>query len=448
MTVKVNPGDRPQAIDVATEVIDSTHYPVYKQAFGSSGKATDVSNSNPLPIVQTDSSGNENLIGVFGEQLAADIRNDILVSFVYGLSSYDVATSTANGGSVGTNDHMAYVSAGTAIDGEAVIESKKNVRYRPGHTALGHFTALFENGPVAGATQYIGPFNDSDGIYVGYNGTDRIVGYFNTGTHVQIKEEDWNGDPLVRDMDWTKFNVFRVKYGWLGVVPITYQTLLPGTDRWVNIHTVRVHGETTHPHIGIPSMPMQMKVVKTSGTEDIIVRSGSWQAGVIGFCQTCGDRPFSGEAVAASVGATSVTLAIFKSRETHQSISNKVFSKLVRYQFYVDPPTQSSDYGTIRFRLILNPTLSGTPSYTDVDVDNSVMQIDTSASYDSGGITRLTDFQGYAGGKGSPTPSSPVVSDALGLEIQPGDVYAVVADRVAGDGAPDVRATFNWSELF
>ena len=448
MTVKVNPGDRPQAIEVATDEISGTHYPIYKTGYGAEGDVSQVSVGNPLPVIQTGHSGNQAVVGVYGEQLAVDIKNDVIITFIYGISSYDVISEVLNGGSVGSQSSMGYVSSGTAADGQAKLYSVENVRYRPAHTAIAHFTALFESGPVEGADQYIGPFNSTDGIYLGYNGTDRVVGYRNTSTDIVIPEADWNGDPRVKDSDWTKLNLFRIKYGWLGASPIIFQTLLPGTDQWVNIHTVRIHGVATHPHIGVPSMPMKMMVKKTSGSTDVIIRTGSWQAGVFGFCQTCGNRPFSASVSGSSVGTTPVTLAVFKSRDTHQGLSNKVFSRLLRYQFHVDTPVSSNDYGTIRFRLIENPTLTGTPSYVDLDADNSVMQNVTGVSYSSGGIIGLTEYQGYAGGKGNTVPSVPSVSSELGLRLIPGRTYAIVADRVSGSGTPDVRATFNWAELF
>lgn len=395
-----------------------------------------------------DNVGNAPFFGVFGEQFATDIKNDVLVQFHYPLSSYDTVQTVTGTGTVTSLNHLVFVSTGAGTTSTAAIRSVNNLRYRPGHTAMINFTADFTNGGVVNSTQKVGAFDSQDGMYVGFNGTTRVVGYRNDGVDTEITEANWNGDPRVKDFTWDKLNVFRIQFGWLGTAPICYQVLLPGTSTFSTIHTVRVHGSASEPHIGQPSMPVQIAVAKTAGTTDIVVTSGSWQAGVMGLCQTCGNRPFHDARVKNTVTTTPVSVVNYRSLTTFAGKVNKIRAQLIRYQFFVDAP--ANGYGTIRVRIIANPTIGGTPSWTDISINNSTLQYDVAGTYTNGtGTEALTEWIGFAGG-GAGRGSGSITIDAnqMGLFLDPGVTYSIVADLVNGTGDPNVRVTFNWAELF
>lgn len=465
--VHVNPGGANNKVLVATDEIvtgdQAVHWPMYKIAYGALGATTVVDESNPLPVADqnatytqdgaqkvtvVDEGGSANIIGVYGEQLATDIKNDVLVQFQYGISTYDVTTDEVDTGTVTAADHMAVLSSGSGVNAAAHVSSVNSLRYRPGHTALGHFTCMWPNGPIANVEQFAGIFDDEDGLYVGYNGTDQVVGYMNDGVSTEAKSADWNGDPRISIVDFTKLNVFRFKFGWLGAVPIKFQMMLPGTEEWVDIHTFKVHGVVTEPHLGNPAMPVQMHIKKTAAdATDVIMKTGSWQAGVFGLCQTCGNRPFSSAQVELAVGATPVMIASYRSVPTFQTKTNKVTTKLLRYQIHVDTPATGT--GTIRVRFLGNPTYTGTPNYTAVDANNSTIEVDEDQAYDSGGVLALTEWVNYsANNKGGTITGFVTDAAQLGLFLRPGSNFAIVGDVVDGLGTPNVRVTFNWEELF
>ena len=459
----VNPGGANNRIQIILDKIGEIFYPIYKMAFGAEGEATCVDADNPLPaadpsatytqdgaqkVTVVDEGGSANIIGVYGEQLATDIKNDILVQFQYGLSVYDVATTLVDTGTVVAADHMAVLSTGSGANAAAHIFSVNNLRYRPGHTALAHFTCMWPTGPVANVEQFAGIFDDEDGLYVGYNGIDLIVGYMNDGVSTEVESADWNGDPRILTVDFTKLNVFRFKFGWLGVVPIKFQMMLPGTEEWVDLHTFKVHGIAVEPHLGNPAMPVQLHAKKTAAdATDVVMKSGSWQAGVFGLCQTCGNRPFSSAQVELAVTATPIMIASYRSVSTFQTKTNKVATQLVRYQIHVDTPATGT--GTIRVRFIGNPTYTGIPNYIPVDADNSTIEIDEDQTYDSGGVEALTEWVNFsANNKGGTITGFVTDASQLGLFLRPGSSFAIVADVVDGLGTPNVRVTFNWEELF
>lgn len=396
------------------------------------------------------STKNTALIGTFGEQLATDMKNDVLVQFPYGISTYSVTSATANGGTVTSSDSMIVLSSSVATNGEASAESFDSLRYRPGHTALSQFTVMFPNEGVSGATQYAGIFDAEDGIYLGFNGTDRVVGYRNGGVDVQVTEANWNGDDEVHNYDWASLNVFRILFGWLGTSPIIIQVLQPETVEWKTIHSFILHGTLTKPHIGNPFLPVRMEIIKSSGSTDVVMKSGSWQSGSFGLCQTCGNRPFADETSRTLAANTNEQEIIhYRSVTSFNGKINKIRARLIRYQFYIDTATTGN--GTVTFRLRRVGSVGGTPSWTPISSGNSVIEHDVAGTFVStGSVIGLTEYVkwGSSLGVNVAAVSNPVVNaEAYNLFLDPAGIYALTAQNTSSV-AVTVRVAFNWVELF
>lgn len=145
-------------------------------------------------------------------------------------------------------------------------------------------------------------------------------------------------------------------------------------------------------------------------------------------------------------------MAIFHNKTTYLTKPNKVSARLLSFALFVEPP--GSGDGTVIFQFIGNPTLSGTPSYTDIDATNSVIEYDhtigtgASVTYVSGGRVALTEYVGYAGAaKGGAANLVVTDPEKLNLIIRPGGTFAILAKDTGGNGVV-VRIAFNWEELF
>lgn len=163
----------------------------------------------------------------FGERKVASFTPMILVQFQYNISTEDVVTTVDNGGTVTQDDSMVIISSSSATDGQASVQSKDVVRYRPGYEAEAKFTVMFPNGGVAGATQYIGLFDSNDGYFLGFDGTDFVVGIRKDGSDTKVIQSSFNINNLseLPLRDFTKLNVFRISFGWLGTSPIIFEIL-------------------------------------------------------------------------------------------------------------------------------------------------------------------------------------------------------------------------------
>jgi hypothetical protein len=112
--------------------------------------------------------------GGFGENLVAEITPIGQYDAIYGIGgdlASDYETFDAFGGFAGTEDGMFAARSSTTIYSYGVLRSNRFLRYRPGQSATGRFTAMFTQGK-AGTEQRAGLFNQESAFMVGYNGTN------------------------------------------------------------------------------------------------------------------------------------------------------------------------------------------------------------------------------------------------------------------------------------
>jgi len=382
----------------------------------------------------TSHNGGLSFVGIFGEQLSAKLADDISVKFPYGVNTtYDVSTSVTGDGAVASSSgNLCSISSTT---GTAQVQSRDAVRYRPGHTARFLFTASF-NGTGTGT---IGAYNDDSGVWLKYDGGTITAGYRNGG--IDTSTTALNGGSA-GSLDWSKINIFEITYGYLGVAPIVISVLDPTEGTFSPLHTFFTPGALTTTHIGTPILPIRME---TDGDMEIL--TASWTGGVMGDGSQIGARAFSWNGEFTLSGTDIGTVVTFENMSTFNSKDNAVKVRLLRYEFFVDKPSNAD--GTVQFDIIANPSLTGTPSWTDEETGNSVMRYDTVQQYDSGGKPILTEWVGYSGFHNSGAAGGNVFDAAkIGAVCRPGEQFSILARNVDGSTNVTVRVTFNWEELF
>lgn len=110
------------------------------------------------------------------EELTAIFQTDA----VYGLNASTTLPTTSGTGSVTASDSAFVCSTGTTVNSQAVLQSRKRLRYVAGQGMVGRFTAAFTS-PVANSYQIAGLGHAEDGLYVGYQGTSFGILYVNRG---------------------------------------------------------------------------------------------------------------------------------------------------------------------------------------------------------------------------------------------------------------------------
>jgi hypothetical protein len=374
--------------------------------------------------------GNTVTIGGFGELLTGIKHDDIKVSFQYGLNTeFDAKTTLTGDGTATATAGLLTVASST---GTAKVESKDTVRYRAGHTAYADFTASF----VGTGTGYAGCFDTNNGFLL------RVVNGVASFGYRKATVDTWQDITLPSGLDLTKLNIFRVMYGFLGVLDPILMVYLPNKG-WQKLSQISTAGVLTTTHTITPNFPI---TTETSGAMSI--GSGSWNAGTFGNGSVVGERSFC-FAGSKTLSSTSLATVInFRNKSTYGGIANKVKAQLVAYQFYIDGIAGD---GQIEFKIIKNATLSGTPSYTSIDTTNSIIEYDTTATYSSGGQSKMIRYIGYSStAKGAGQQGDIEQADRLGLIAYPEDIFTITAQNV-GTGSTSnvtVRVVFQWLELF
>jgi len=374
-----------------------------------------------------DPSQNNQTTTIFGEQIVTIQHASLLESFQYHINTKTIMTTVTNGGTVTQSDSMAVLSSSTATNGSARIETKKRLRYRPGNEGYATFTTLFENGGVAGATQFAGIFDNTDGYFLGFNGTDFCVG--RRKDSVNYLTTDVNQDFLAK-YDPTKLNIFVIKYAWLGTTPITFYWL-DNSGKWIQIKRLDIANTLTAPSISNPQLPMAVEVIKTSGASDIVIKTGSWNCGTSQENSGIGNSDFSWRASATGVTTESV-LVNFRNRTTFQGVTNKVRITLL----YMSGSSDGIKPASIK--VYKNLAIGGTPSWSSRD-SNSIMEIDT-----AGTVTPNINALEFSLELGK-TDSKAIELFKLDIHIDPTETLTVTGESA---NASDLVFFLRWHEQF
>jgi hypothetical protein len=135
-----------------------------------------------------------------------------------------------------------------------------------------------------------------------------------------------------------------------------------------------------------------------------------------------------------NLSTTELPILSVKNRIVHQGALNRVAIK----PEFVALATEASK--PIIFRIRLNPTLTGTPSFADVNAATSVVAVDTDASGVSGGRVLLTTVLGKE-------DSELINFHELDKQVEPGEVFVITAEATSGPNQ-EVTVSLTWDELF
>ena len=123
----------------------------------------------------------------------------------------------------------------------------------------------------------------------------------------------------------------------------------------------------------------------------------------------------------------------------------KKIARLLDYDFSVDMP--SSGNGEVVFQLVGVPTITGTPTFTDIST-SSIIEYDESPTVTlNNTIPLLQEIVAYNGSNPSKSIGNTLVSNLaeLGLISQGNQYFAILAKDLGANGVT-VRITLNWNE--
>ena len=378
-------------------------------------------------------------VTAFGDLRVAELTPKVHLTFPYNINAdiVDVVVGgTASQGTVTSADSMAVVQTSSATDGEAEFSSRRVLTYRSGLGGMVRFTALFTAG-VASSTQYIGVGDETDGFFFGYDGITFGILRRQDGVEFWEPQTSWNVDVMNGNngaanpsnvlLDKTKLNVFQINYQWLGAGQIEFSIEDPNTGLFVPVHRIKYANANTIPSIYNANLPLHAHVVNEGNASNITLKTASMAAFVEGKSIPLG--PTNNFNASKSI-STEEFLFSLRNKSTINSVNSRV--RMILKQ--ISAGNDANALSTIR--VYSNATLDITPTWTNVNGDDSCVEVDTTADYVSGG--RLL-FQGVIG------KDNGQIFDLNNLDIQisPNEIITITAEA----GQAGVQSvTLTWQE--
>ena len=362
-----------------------------------------MTNSAPVVIASDQTPVNINVSTDAFEQLVVGSRyNQVEVSFA--TTDPDLLTeitiTKSNGGDATNANGVGVFSSGINTSGGVKAVTNTSVIYSPHFETYAAFSAIFTSG-IANSYQRIGIYNDTNGFFVGFNNTTFGVTLRKGGIDTFVGQSSFNGDLLngsatskfLRDglpeaVDFTKDNLFRIRFGWLGAAPITFEILSPDCD-WIAFHSIKFPNTATSASINDPNLPITLDIQKSAaGATNLSIASGCWGAGTTSDFQklssTVTDSTLAridrSVIMAKTPGGSYTNIQATASNNLRTSISEVVAGA-------VFPVTDNGGSLTVDG----NVSISGTVAVTD---NNGSLTVDGTVAATQSGTWNITNITG------------------------------------------------------
>lgn len=240
--------------------------------------------SGPVELVAQD---------LFGSAVSGSRYNQVEVDFsaTDPDSITDLTITKTVSGDASSSGGQAVFTSGTNTSGGVKATTNTQITYRPHAESFAAFTAIFTTG-IANSYQRIGLYDDNNGFFIGYEGTSfgvtkRSGGVDTTTAKASFSEDTLSGQTgsgytrngTPEAIDFTKDNLFRIRFGWLGAAPIYFEVFSPDGE-WVVFHKIKHPNTVAVPSVQDPNLPITLDIKKTSaGATALVMNSACWAAG-------------------------------------------------------------------------------------------------------------------------------------------------------------------------
>ena len=260
-----------------------------------------------------------------------------------------------------------------------------------------------------------------------------------TATETFVAQSDWNEDPMNGNgissiiLDQTKGNVYQIRYQWLGFGEIEFYIEHDVDGNFHLVHRIAYANRNTLPSVNNPTLPLCASVKNTSNTSDIILQTSS-MGGFIEGKNNLPGLPHSLSVETTGIGTTETPVLTIHSHDIYQGTINRVKIKPTVGTVSVDGTKNS----IIRIRK--NAIITGSVSFSPLDINTSTIHRDTTANGVSGGDVV------FATGVGK-VDELQIDLEKIGITLVPPDFLTITVQATAAANI-DAVSTLNWQELF
>ena len=430
--------------------------PTFKMMVGGEGTNSGVvSGDNPLPINLADGAQ----LDGFGR-----LRVSNQVTLFDSKQIHDNSPlfwdEVAGGGAASSTYTKADASSTLTVDddGEYIIrQTKQRMNYQPGKSQQILMTFVLGD-PVANTLKRVGYFNSStvaphtanlDGLYLEQDGTTQnIVQAKSDGTSESVAQANWNVDPFDGSgpsgitIDWTTTQILVMDFEWLGVGRVRFGFVIDGQVYLA--HVFNNANSRTSVYMSSPNHSCRHEIRSTGGTASLVHICASVQSE--GGEQALGTLQYhSTDGTHVTCQTDNVVYAIVGVRLKQDWLDTTIRILTISMQLQT-----SSEL--IEWRVIINPTVQDTFTYSDKT--NSAMQVatGTTANTVTGGFTLAGGYVESSSGGGQSGSGS--AGEEIVNALRAGATIAGVADEVVlcakpigGTSAIEVEGSIAWREL-
>lgn len=329
-----------------------------------------------------------------------------------------------------------------------IRQTKQRFNYQSGKSHLIFVT--FDNfQPITNVNKRIGYFStsdvapytaDRDGFFLQSTGSEVRFRVFKNGTEqVNIEQSNWD-DPLDGTgpsgitIDWTKSQVFIFDFLWLGVDKIRMYTDIEG--KLIPVHTEAFSNVSDGVYMGSPNQPVRYEIRSTGGSGNL--------SQICSSVNTEGSLNQIGKFLSYNVGNNELNANNNSSNYAAIGIRLKAdqIDTLIDVISFTTLATTSDNY---LIQLLLNPTVSGTFTYSD-EADSSVQIAEGDTANTVTGGTLLYSSYGLGNKNGEVASARLDSAIRLGSNIDGTRDEIVLTIRPLSNGL-DVYSSLNWREL-
>lgn len=313
------------------------------------------------------------------------------------------------------HNNMLVNSTGTS-NSSSYVRSRNRLRYMPGHESYAFFTAKFINADAAGTKACIGLCDADNGYTIGFN--DGIFSYrrMTAGVEHIVEFTDFNGHFDVSNVDFTKINIFAIKFGYLGVAPIEIYMFdvedeldsngkITGMGKFKLLHQEKFTGKHDYPHSINPNLPFSIFVENATTGLNVQVGTASVEMGNVNGHTNLID-PSARTGVFNRLGlatSTNTVVAAFRNADqvsmidsydaagniTYANFKNTVVALLQRIRASSDGAQPVS----ISIYMVDEAAITNTPTWEKDDFYFSVVEYANDATVDLTNAKLLTAIQ-------------------------------------------------------
>lgn len=431
---------------VASDEIGGAQHQQVKVEWGADGTATPVTDTTPLPVLNTDRAAARDAFGryrvsepttLFDSKLLAGDKSPLLWDEEL-VSGAGITGSTPTA-SKPYEDFVSTVSTA----GRFVRQTRRRFNYQPGKSQLVLMTGVLDlSGGGTGVDRRIGYFDDDNGIFFhDAEGTVSVVVRSNdsgTPADTSVVQASWNIDafdgtgPSGITADWSTAQIFVFDFQWLSIGRIRFGLEINGALYYC--HEYSTANSTAIPTMSTPNLPARYEMETTAASV-----ASSMRCICTSIISEGGADPLGSDASAATVAhvdanaADSVYAVVgirLKADRLGTTINTTSISML----------TETND--DFEWQLIFNPTVADTFAFSDVANSACQSAVGATANTVTGGTVIA---RGFGDSQFAQEINVTTNSVKLGAKVDGTPDELVLCARPLGSNC-DVQGAMVWRE--